>query len=94
MKKEILNDIVEKLKKLISFKTTKDNLTEFDNAFKYIKEQLEGYFVREIMVDEYKNIIFSNTKGNDFDIIFCTHIDVVPAKEELYVAKELDGRVY
>ena len=91
MKDIILKEIVDNTKKLIEFKTIKENYTEFDAAFDYIKKELKEYYIKEIYIDNYKNIIISNTVDKNLDIIFCGHIDVVPADN--YIAKEENGKL-
>lgn len=41
MKNNILNEIVENAKRLISFKTIKGNFSEFDNALDFVKKELK-----------------------------------------------------
>lgn len=92
MESVIIKEIVENSKKLIGFKTIRENYEEFNNAFEFIKSELSNYFIKEIFVDNYKNLVISNTEDRDLDVIFCAHIDVVPA--EKYEAKEVDGKLY
>lgn len=92
MKNNILNEIVENAKRLISFKTIKGNFSEFDNALDFVKKELKEYIIKEIVVDNYKNLVVSNTEEVDLDIIFCAHIDVVPMDK--YEAYESNGRLY
>lgn len=93
MKKiDILKDIVNNLKQLISFKTIKDNYSEFDKAFSFVENELSNYYVKEYVINNYKNLVISNTKDKNLDIIFCCHIDVVPA--EKYEAEIFDGKLY
>lgn len=91
MKDIILKEIVDNTKKIIEFKTIKENYTEFDAAFDCIKKELKDYYIKEIYIDNYKNIIISNTVDTNLDIIFCGHIDVVPADN--YIAKEENGKL-
>lgn len=91
-KNDILKEIVSNLKKLISFKTIKDNYSEFDKALSFVENELSNYYVKEYVINNYKNLVISNTKSKDLDIIFCCHIDVVPADK--YEAEVYDGKVY
>lgn len=91
MKEIILKEIVDNAKELISYKTIKENYKEFDKAFEFIKKELSDYYIKEIYVDNYKNLIVSNTEDKNLDIIFCGHIDVVPA--DIYEAKEENGKL-
>lgn len=82
MKKDkILNEIVSNAIELMSFKTIKDNYSEFEKALKFISDELKDYYVKEYIVNNYKNLVISNTKENDLDVIFCCHVDVVPAEK-------------
>lgn len=92
MKNDILNEIVENTKKLVGFKTIKDNFSEFYSAFDFVKEELNEYIIKEIVIDNYPNLVISNTENNNLDLIFCAHIDVVPMDK--YEAYESDGKLF
>ena len=76
----------------MKYKTIKTNYKEIDKCIKYIKNTLNEYYIKEYTINDYKNIIISNYDTNDFDIIFCGHIDVVPDKN--YDNKIIDGKLY
>lgn len=88
----ILDEILENTKKLMSYKTIKDNFLEFDKSLEYVKEELKEYEIREIVIDNYKNLVISNTLDKNLDIIFCGHIDVVP--KENYDIKISDNKLF
>ena len=92
MKEKILDEIVINSLKLMECITIKDNYDEFNKAFSYIKEELKGYFIKEIKVNKYINLVISNTKEKNLDIIFCGHMDVVP--NETYKGIIKDGNLY
>ena len=93
MKKiDILKEIVTNLKTLIGFKTIKGNYGEFDKALSFVENELSNYYVKEYVINNYKNLVISNTKEKNLDIIFCCHIDVVPADK--YEAEIYDGKLY
>ena len=46
-KMDVLKEIVTNLKKLISFKTIKDNYSEFDKALSFVANELNGYYIKE-----------------------------------------------
>ena len=82
MKKDkVLKEIVNNAKILMGFKTIKDNYSEFDKALEFVENELSNYYVKEYIIDNYKNLVISNTKDKDLDVIFCCHIDVVPAEK-------------
>lgn len=76
MKKEI----IEILKDLLSFKTVDGNEEEFFKIFEYIKSfKKQELFYKEYEFKGKKACVISNDEGYEFDYIFSTHIDVVPA---------------
>lgn len=79
MKEKILNEIINNAIKLIEYKTIKDNYSEFNNALEFISNELKDYYIKEYVVNNYKNLVISNTEEKDLDIIFCCHVDVVPS---------------
>jgi len=87
MKDKILNEILNNTIKLIKYKTIKDNFKEFDKAYDFIKKELNNYNIKEYTINNYKNLVISNTKDNNLDIIFCAHLDVVPS--ESYTPRSL-----
>lgn len=79
MKDKILNEIVNNTIKLMKYKTIKNEYNEFDKAYNFIKSKLEKYNIKEYIINNYKNLVISNTDDKNLDIIFCAHLDVVPA---------------
>lgn len=77
MKNKILDEIVDNTKKLMKCITIEENYKEFDKAFDIIKKELKDYYIKEIKVNNYKNLVISNTKDTNLDLIFCGHVDVV-----------------
>ncbi|MEG1048654.1 MAG: M20 family metallopeptidase [Bacilli bacterium] len=86
-------EIKEILEKLISYQTTKDNKKAFEEAFLFIEDMMPN----NIMIEKYTfkdnlSLVLSNTKDKNLDIIFSSHIDVVPHQE--YVLKEDENNYY
>lgn len=79
MKDKILNEIVNNTIKLMKYKTIINEYNEFDKAYNFIKNKLEKYNIKEYIINNYKNLVISNTNDKNLDIIFCAHLDVVPA---------------
>lgn len=79
MKDKIINEIVTLTIDLMNCKTIKGEYLEFENAHKIIKKYLKetNYLIKEIEINNYKNLIISNTTSTDLDIIYCGHLDVV-----------------
>ena len=76
----IKQNIIEKLKKLMSFITIDGNDEEFTKLFNYIKEITPKHLnIKEYEFNNKKALVLSNTEDLNLDIIFATHIDVVPA---------------
>ncbi len=77
--------IINTLKDLLNFETYKGNEKEFQKIFNYIEKKTK----KELNITKYRfndnpTIVISNTKEKDLDIIFCTHIDVVPSETYEY----------
>ena len=79
MKETITKEILNNTIKLIKYKTIKNEYKEFDKAYDFIKKELKNYNIKEHIINNYKNLVISNTQENNLDIIFCAHLDVVPA---------------
>ncbi len=80
MKKEIINT----LKDLLSFKTYKENTSEFEKLFTYIKDKYSSLLITEYTFNSNIALVLSNTNSKDLDLLFCTHIDVVYADDYNY----------
>lgn len=92
MKEKILNEIVNNTLKLMKCVTIKDNYEEFDKAFDIIKNELKEYYITEKKVFGYNNLIISNTRSHNLDVIFCGHVDVV--LNDSYEGVVKDGKLY
>ena len=88
MKKEI----IDTLKKLLSYKTYEENTEEFEKLFNYIKEEFKNLEINEYTFKDKKAMVLSNTDSRDLDIIFCTHIDVV--YDDTYEFTEDEDNIY
>lgn len=87
-----MEEILKTLKKLLSFKTYKENKEEFTKLFNYIKEEYKHLKITEYEFNERKSLVLSNTDDKNLDIIFCTHIDVV--YDKTYSFYEDDKNIY
>lgn len=73
-----MEDIRNVLLKLLEFKTIGSNTKEFDKLFNYVKDICnDKLFIKEYIFNNKKCMVISNYDGYSFDVIFCTHIDVV-----------------
>ena len=67
--------------KLLSFKTIAENKEEFIKLFDYIKKICnKSLFIKEYEFNGKKSLVIANTTDIDLDIIFCTHVDIVPSE--------------
>lgn len=71
------NKLIEVTKKLMSFKTYKDNQEEFKKLFDYIKDEYNNLNIEEHEFNKKKCMVVSNQKTKKFDLLFCCHCDVV-----------------
>jgi len=86
-------NIINKLKELLKYKTIKDNKEEFDKLFTYIKKTTkEDLVIKEYKFNENKCLVISNIDTTNYDIIFCTHVDIVPCST--YGFKEDNENIY
>ena len=85
----------ELLKKLIKFKTV-DSDEKALNCVKYIKDYLKDthLYMKDYLFNNKRSLVISNTVSNNLDIIFCGHLDVVPAKDEQFNPVICDGKMY
>lgn len=86
-------NIINKLKGLLKYKTIKEEKKEFDKLFDYIKQTTKNSLnIKEYIFNDNKCLVISNEDTTNYDIIFCTHIDIVPATT--YEYKEDDENIY
>lgn len=80
---------------LVSFKTVYSNYNEFDKCISYIKNYFADtkLYIKEYEFNKNKSLVISNADTNAFDIIFCGHIDVVPADDALFSMKNDEGKL-
>lgn len=88
-----LDEILCLLEKLINCPgVSKDNKLT-NQLLDEIKESIPNdLYTKKYDFDGFGSLVISNTEDDDFDIVFCTHIDVVPCEEYKYI--EDDENVY
>lgn len=85
--------IINTLKNLMSFITVRGNSEEFRKIFDYIKKTMnKKLYLKEYEFDNNISLVISNTTDVDLDVVFCGHIDVVPASK--YEFLEDDENVF
>lgn len=86
-------NIINKLKELLKYKTIQGEIKEFQKLFNYIKQTTkETLYIKEYTFNDHKCLVISNQETTNYDIIFCTHIDIVPATT--YEYKEDNINIY
>ncbi len=90
-------NILEVTKKLISFKTETGNIQEIKNCIDYCTSLFKDLPVHiEIFnISNVSPVLFiSNTNADSYDVITIGHLDVVPAKEDMYTPIIKDGKMF
>lgn len=78
-------NIINKLKELLKYITIEQNTEEFTKLFEYIKKTTNKKLnIKEYTFNNKKALVISNNNILEQDIIFCTHIDIVPATNYSY----------
>ncbi len=89
----MLSKIINTLKELLKYYTHQDNPEAFEQLFSYIKKHLNSQlYYQEYTFNNKKSLVISNTKEYELDIIFGTHIDVVPIED--YTISEDKENIY
>lgn len=89
--------LLELIKKLISFKTITGNKEEIDQCLAFIKDYLvpSGAKIEICRYKDVSPVIFAhNTEDEKFDALVLGHLDVVTAKNDMFEAKEKEGKLY
>ena len=92
MKEKIIKEIVDNTVRLINYKTIANNYQEINKACDYIKSQFNDYYIKEYVINGYKNLVIANTQEYNLDVIFCGHLDVV--LNEVYAANICDNKIF
>ena len=77
---------IQNLSKMVALKTVAGNFKEIDKLLAFVKNFFKGQKVvfREFKKNKIRSLIVSNAKTLDFDILYCTHLDVVPAEDSQF----------
>lgn len=87
---EKLKEILEILKELVEFPSVSKEKEKSNELLEIIKNKYvsKNLYVKKYIFNGFSSLIISNTKEENFDIVFCTHIDVVPCEEYKYKEDE------
>jgi succinyl-diaminopimelate desuccinylase len=91
-----LNEIVETVEKLVSFKTTPSNYEEFERAISYI----ENYFkdttikIEKHYFDEFPTLFISTSGMKHASILLQAHVDVVDGNESQFTPVIKGGKMF
>ncbi|MBR5598717.1 MAG: M20 family metallopeptidase [Alphaproteobacteria bacterium] len=90
-------DLIKKIEDLICFRSVTGNIEEIKKCFEYIRSSLDGIGAN-ITIEEFENaspVIYIRNNNEDVqDVLILGHLDVVAAKEEQFLPKIIDGKLY
>jgi acetylornithine deacetylase/succinyl-diaminopimelate desuccinylase-like protein len=91
-----MQDEIDYLAKLVSFKTETQDKIELKKSAQYLSAFFESKNLHtEILTkNEYPNIVATSQKTKRPKIFLQAHMDVVPAKPEQYELREREGKLY
>lgn len=90
----------KELSEIIKIPSVSSNIDELERCLRYCIEFVNNGIEKDkIFIDkrEFNNvpsILFSNSDTMEFDILSIGHVDVVPAKEDLFKPKVFDNKIY
>lgn len=90
-------DLIKTAQDLIRFRSVSGNITEINKVVSYIETLFAG---TKAKVEIYRGVetapvtFIANTDDAHFDVLVLGHIDVVPAKEEMFEPKIKDGKMH
>lgn len=92
----IKHELSDLMSKLILFKTHNQDQNEISKCFTCIKEYLKDTKYNCVLNihNGSQSMLITDNKTNEFDCLFCGHIDVVPADDEQFNAKIIGNYLY
>ena len=89
----------KELKEIIEIKSVSSNIEELNNCLKYCVDFVQAknkdkIFINKKEFNGISSILFSNCDTMNFDVLSIGHIDVVPAKDELFAVKIEENKLY
>lgn len=91
-----LNEIVDTVKSLVSFRTTPSNFEEFDRAVKFIEAYFMGTSVKitKYYFNKFPALVISTTGSKHSSVMMQSHIDVVEGNDSQFIPFINDGKMY
>lgn len=92
-----MEELISKIVELMKIKSISGNQLEIARVFDWIKTNYDkaGIYVSEWSFNnDFPVMLLANCEGYDFDVVAIGHIDVVPAKDELFIPKISGNRLY
>jgi succinyl-diaminopimelate desuccinylase len=90
-------DLTDLISQMIRFRTETGNKAEIDKCLNFMADFLSDTGAN-VQICRYKDaspVFFAaNTTDSDFDALVLGHIDVVPAKDSMFVPQIKDGKMY
>lgn len=96
----MIEKIIQTTFDLIKFRSEQPNYDEKHNVIQYVKDRFSDarknkeVFFTEFEKNNDKSILITNKQTISPDIIFFAHLDVVPAREEDYIPRQENGKIY
>ncbi|MBE6452258.1 MAG: M20 family metallopeptidase [Alphaproteobacteria bacterium] len=90
-------DIIQTAQDLIRFRSETGNSIEINKVMNYIKDLFSSTDAKIDIFDQVFGapvIFIRNTDSQDFDVLVLGHIDVVAAKEEMFIPTISSGKMY
>src|SRR5689334_14534391 len=93
---QLSDSLIEKLRILVSHRTTVDNPAGFAEAFSYFRQLAEKnhWHIADGTVNGYTNMVISSRQSMRSKILFQAHLDVVPANATQFTMVQQSGRLY
>ena len=90
-------DLVKIIEDLVRFKTETGNEKEIDECLNYIKKFFDNTDAN-VKIERFDNaspvIYIRNNDENEQDVLVLGHIDVVKAKDEMFIPEIRDGKMF
>lgn len=86
-------EIIDTLEWLINFKSISENQKETEALLNQIASKMKpNLIIKKHCFNGFSSLVISNTNDENYDVVFCVHIDVVPC--EKYQFKKKGNIIY